>query len=177
MAKENVSPSGDGIMPSGENWNTAEGFSKLNVLRLLVETNLYEILARFGRQNLEEELPPQVMANRRLEAIERFVFILHQIITNTNFAIKDKVDKDAMLRLKGRIDLVESSLDGVYLDIANDVTKEYETKINEAHFRLCLNILSSIKEELFGVLNRASLIYRASEETDLDAIMNSLMLD
>jgi hypothetical protein len=177
MARENISPTSDGLMPSGENWNTAEGFSKLNVLRLLVETNLYEILARFGRQNLEEELPPQVMANRRLEAIERFVFILNQIITNTTFAIKDRSDKDIMLRLKGRIDRVEESLDGIYLDVSNDVTKEYETKINEKHFRLCLNILSDIKQDLFGVLNRASLIYRASEETDLDAIMNSIMLD
>jgi hypothetical protein len=154
-----------------------EGFSKLNILRPLVETNLYEILARFGRQNLEEDLPPQVLSNRRLEAIERFVFLLSQIISNTTFAIKDRSDKDIMLRLKQRIDNVEESLDGIYIDTSNDVTKEYETKINEPHFRLCLNILSDIKQDLFAVLNRASLIYRASEETDLDAIMNSIMLD
>ena len=176
MARENLYKS-DGMLPAGENWNAADGFSKLNILRLLVETNLCETIAQFGVQNIDDISTPEILTQKRIIAINRLIFILHQIMTNTRFAIKTHLDTDLMLLLKQRLDSVEEFIEGIKYETINSVTKEVNTMINEKHFKICLDILSSIKEELFGVLNRASLIFKSSEETDLDGLLNSLMLD
>jgi hypothetical protein len=153
-------------------WNIADGFTKINVLKILIEINLYEEMAKFGGRNGEEVIPSEI-PYKRVEGFDRLMFSLRQIISNCMFQI-EREDKDKIKALVERIDLVESFSDGICDITKNDVTKESELKINDIHFRKLLDILTNIKEELHFILNRAGLIFRKGEETDLDEFMKSV---
>ena len=58
--------------------------------------------------------------------------------------------------------------------MTNDVTKETELRINEDHFIKCFDILRAIKDELNFPINRAGLIFKASDTMDIDEIMKSI---
>jgi len=166
--------SGEGVI-AGEttSWNIADGFTKINVLKILIEINLFEIMAKFGKQNLEEEVNPHEIPYRRVDGFDRMIFALRQIISNCMFQIETE-DIEKVKALVERIDLVESFSDAIANTLKNDVTKETELRINEAHFMRCLDILSDIKEQLHKYLNKAGLIFRKGEETDLDEFMKSV---
>jgi hypothetical protein len=165
--------SGEGVMQEGTtSWNIADGFTKINVLKPLIEINLFEELARFGYRNGEECMQSEI-PYKRVEGFDRLMFSLRQIISNCMFQI-DTEDKTKIKELVDRIDLVESVAEGISTIVKNDVTKEEILKINEEHFRTCLDSLSNIKEDLHFILNRAGLIFRRGEETDIDEFMKSV---
>lgn len=166
--------SGEGVF-QGETttWNIADGFTKINVLKILIEINLYEVMAKFGKQHLEEEINNSEIATRRVEGFDRMIFALRQIISNCMFQI-DKDDKTKVEELIERVDFVESKAENIATEFTNEVTKETELRINEEHFRNCLDTLSDIKKQLHFYLNRAGLIFRKGEETDLDEFMASV---
>lgn len=174
MGSTGEKASGEGTF-GGESttWNIADGFTKINVLKILIEINLYEVMAKFGKQNLEEQISDNEIAHRRVDGFDRMIFALRQIISNCMFQI-DKDDKDKVEELIERIDFVESKAENIATTFTNDVTKEDELKINEEHFRNCLDTLSDIKKQLHFYLNRAGLIFRKGEETDLDEFMKSV---
>lgn len=163
--------SGEGVI-QGEttSWNTADGVSKILILKILIEINLYETLAKFGKQNFDDEVMPSEIPYKRVDGIDRMIYSLRQIISNCMFQI-EKEDKPKMMELVARIDLVESYSGAISTTLKNDVTKETELRINEKHFRICLDILSNIKEELHSLLNHAGLIFRRDEGTDLEEFM------
>ena len=166
--------SGEGVIQGDTNtWNVADGWTKINVLKPLIEANLFETMAKFGKQNLEDEFDPHQIAHNRVEGFDRMMFVLRQTISNTMFKI-DRDDKEKVQKLIERLDLVESVADGIASDMVNDVTKEHELRINEDHFRRCLDVLTDIKQQLNSCLNKAGLIFRQSEETDLDEFMRSV---
>jgi len=166
--------SGEGVVASETtSWNIADGFTKINVLKILIEINLYEVMAKFGKQNLEDDVVPSEIPYRRVDGFDRMIFALRQIITNCMFAI-EKEDKEKVNKIVERIDNVEKYSDGICTITTNDVTKEVALRINEEHFGKCLDILSNVKEELHFILNRAGLIFRKGEETDLDEFMKSV---
>ena len=154
-------------------WNIADGFTKMNILKILIEINMYEETSKFGYRT-GEEIPYHEVPHKRVEGFDRMMFALRQIISNCMFQItKDDIDK--MKRLVERIDLVESVSDGISNTVTNDVTKETVLRINEEHFRKCLDILSEIKQELHSLLNHAGLIFRLDTDTmDLDQFMSSV---
>ena len=169
MAKEGE----DIIQGATKEWNVSDGFTKIDVLKILIEINLFEVMAKFGKQNLEEIVPFEEIPQRRVDGFDRMIFALRQIISNCMFQI-DKDDKDKVNRLVERIDAVESRAGGIATEFTNGVTHETQLTINEEHFRKSLDILSNIKEELHYVLNKAGLIFRRGEETNLDEFMKSV---
>ena len=162
------------VSQESEMWNIADGFTKIKILRLLIELDIHETIALFGRKDMEEFVPEESIPHKRVEAIHRMMFCLRQLIGNCKFSI-DKKDKYAINNLIGRIDNVESVINGISYEITNDVTKEKLLRINESHFRKCFDILKDVKDELNIPINRAGLIFRMSEGVDLDAIMNSII--
>lgn len=166
--------SGEGVI-GGEtsSWNVADGFTKINVLKILIEINLFEVMAKFGKQHMEEEVNFSEIPYRRVDGFDRMIFSLRQIISNCMFQI-EKEDKEKVNELIERIDLIESLSDGISTTMRNDVTKETELRINEEHFRKCLDALSDIKEKLNFYLNKAGLIFRKGEETNLDEFAKSI---
>jgi hypothetical protein len=167
--------SGEGVMSLGQNaWNIADGYTKIKLLKILIELDLYEEMANFGFRSDDPNFNYNVVPNKRIEGLQRMIFSLRQLVGNSNFAITDKSDKEVMKGLLLRIDNVEVVLDGISDISYNDVTKEEILMINEDHFMRCLKILRSIKDDLNFPINRAGLIFRKGEETNIDEFMKSI---
>ena len=105
---------------------------------------------------------------------QAFIFDLKQLIGNCEFAIERGYDERLIKKFVERIEQVEEFTDGISSSYINEVTKEETLRINESHFKICFNILQRIKNELNFPLNRASLIFKASDELDLDAVMRGI---
>jgi hypothetical protein len=168
--------SGENVISLGtQAWNIADGFTKIKILRLLIELDLHETIAMFGKKDMEEQTDPTNIPYRRVEAFERMIFSLKQLIGNCRFSIEKGADEKTIAGMIERIEQVDAVAGGVASSFVNDVTKEESLRINEDHFKNCFNILRSIKDELNFPINRAGLIFRQSDEMDLDKIMNDII--
>lgn len=166
---------GEGVISLGSQaWNIADGFTKIKILRILINIDLNETIAMFGRKDMEDLTSDYEVPYKRYEALQRVLFDLKQLIGNCKFAINKGIDEDRLEYFLKRLDNVEKVFDGVADHLVNDVTKEDELRINEEHFRKCFNILRSIKDELNFPINRAGLIFKASETMDIDEIMRDI---
>jgi len=154
--------------------NIADGFTKIKILRLIIQLDLDEEIAMFGRKDDLDQIPFEELPYRRVDAFEKFIFHLRQLIGNCKFAIERGIDEKIINQFEERIDQVDEVGNGIATQFFNDVTKENSLTINEIHFKKCINILQNIKNELNFPVNRAGLIFRQGEELDLDAIMRSV---
>jgi len=155
-------------------WNIADGFTKIKILRLIIQLDLDEEIAMFGRKDDLDPTPYEQIPYKRVEAFEKFIFHLRQLIGNCKFAIERGIDEKIIAQFEERIDQVEQYSDGIASHFVNDVTKESDLKINEKHFKKCITILQNIKNELNFPVNRAGLIFRQGETLDLDEVMRTI---
>jgi len=110
----------------------------------------------------------------RLEAMFRLIDALKLIIENSMFACKS-ADRIKLKGLRGQIIDVEKYIAGIKSIKTNQQTKREVVEINEKHFTLCLNKLREIKELIYYPINQNGLIFRTSEEVDLDKIKSELI--
>ena len=164
----------DAIGLGTQAWNIADGFTKIKILRLVIQLDLDEEIARFGRKDEQDDIPNEFIPHRRVEYFEKFIFHLKQLIGNCKFAIDKGYDEKLMTNYFNRIEGVEDVADGIASTFVNEVTKEEELKINEKHFKVCFRVLQEIKDELNFPINRAGLIFRQGDELDLDAVMRQI---
>lgn len=166
----------DALSLGSETWNTADGFVKIKILRLLIALDRYETMSQFGVDELGEEVyfTPNDIAKRRRDALFRFSSTLRQLLGNVRFALK-KGDVIGVNEFLSRIKNVENYLPDIMTSKENMVTKEIEIQINEDHFNTCFGILQNIKEEINFPINQAGLIFKTTDEVDLDAIMNEII--
>lgn len=155
-------------------WNIADGFTKIKILRILIQLDLDEEIAIFGRKDDSESINESDIPYRRVESFNKFIFHLKQLIGNCKFSIEKGFDEMIISQLLTRIDNVEKVSDGVASYFINDITKESELRINEKHFMICFNVLQKIKDELNFPVNRAGLIFRQGEEMDIEAVMKQV---
>ena len=155
-------------------WNIADGFTKIKILRILIQLDLFETIAMFGRNDIEEQVPQDEIPYRRVEGFDRIIFALRQLIGNCQFAIEHGRDEEKINSYLERIECVERVAGGISDNVTNEVTKENTLRINEEHFRKCFDILRAIKDELNFPVNHAGLIFRQGEELDLDKIMRDI---
>ncbi len=159
-------------------WNVADGYTKLKILRQLIQLDRYETISQFGTEDIDEEilqgLTPNQIFKRRIEALERFVATLRQLLGNVRFAIKKK-DKEVIASYFQRVNNVEPYLQKVYSINEDQVTHEELIVIDEKMFRQVLDILIKVKDEINTPFNNANLIFRASEEMDLEKIMDEIV--
>lgn len=158
-----------------EAWNVAEGYTKIKILRHLITMDRWEIIAEFGAEEIDEAniLDEKTLAKRRVEALQRLYSTLKQLIGNVLFAL-NKNDKEKVKGYLERLKNIEEVLGNVYTAEEDDFDGE-TFKINEKLFSLVREILHEIKDELNTPLNNAGLIFRTSEEVDLDKIMNDIV--
>jgi len=165
----------DALGSETQAWNSADIFSKLKISRILVQLDLDEEIALFGRKDEQEDISEQLIPHRRVEYLQKFIFHIRQLMGNCKFAIdRGGYDEKTIKHLDDRLEQVEMVMDGIASNFVNEVTKEEELRINEKHFKTCFNILQMVKDELNFVLNRASLIFRQGNELDLDAVMRGI---
>ena len=156
-------------------WNIADGYTKIKILRIIIQLDLDEEIAMFGRKDDTELISHEELPYKRVEGFHKFIFHLKQLVGNCKFAIEKRSTEELMLEnFIKRIDNVDNVGDGISDIFINDITKESELRIHEKHFKKCFDILREIKDELNFPINRAGLIFRQSDELDIDDIMRDI---
>ena len=173
MAKKEVQ--GD-VQLGTDPYNVADGYTKLKILKLLYQLDVWDTVAQFGTENLDEDIVMDAnqIKKRRVEGLERFLSITRQLIGNTYFAIK-KEDHSLIDSYKARVKNVQEMLPQLYKISKGDKFNDEEFEINEVLFKAMLLILQEIKDEINTPLNKAGLIFRQSEEMDLDKMMEEII--
>lgn len=159
-----------------EAWNVAEGYTKLKILRLMIQVDRYDTIAQFGTEEIGDDfnLDYNTIAKKRIEGFQRFVSTLKQLMGNVKFAIK-KPDKDGLQGLENRLSNVEEIMGNLYSEETDDLSKTVTIVINEMLFATGLSILQDLKKDLHVPMNKAGLIFRESDEVDIDKIMNEII--
>lgn len=163
----------EGTAESGsESWNVAQGYTNLKILKPLVEMDKYVKIALRGSEEIEFSLmlSPEQKVQARIEGIKALVECLRETFENSDFAMEKQGTRDKMEELSQRVEIVAQYLDGVSYNESDARTGSVVTKIDEAHFSNCLNELRDIKKEIPQSLNKNNLIFRGSDEVDLDKL-------
>lgn len=165
------------IEKSTDAWNVAQGYTHLKILKPLVETDKLVKMAIYGTENIEEsiQIPEQIKIQIRIEAMNRLIDTLREIIENSDFAMNQKGSQEDLEKLNERIENVEQVINGISKKTIDQRTGTNQTTINEEHFWICLEELRSIKKEIAKPLNKNSLIFPTSDEVDLDKLKNELI--
>lgn len=156
-------------------WNVAEGYTKLKILKQLIFLDRYENIALYGVDDMDEDeaYDESAISKKRETALLRYVSTLKQLLGNVEFAI-GKEDQAKIKGFRSTIEEIEEYLDGVSYVRINQVANTSELKINEIHMKICIDILQNIKNEINKPINKAGLIFRESDEVNIDQIMKEI---
>jgi len=167
---------GEDLSVGSEAWNIANSYVKAKILRQLILLDMYEDIAQYGVVEMEEErmYSANDIAKRRKDGLMRFISTLKQLLGNVRFALR-KGDVQGINEFFERIKNVEQYLEGITTTKENMITREIEIKINEEHFNTCFGVLQNIKDEINFPINKAGLIFKSSEEVDLDKLMMDIV--
>jgi len=99
---------------------------------------------------------------------------INQLLGNVLFAIK-KEDQDIVKALVDRVKNIEEFIPKAFEQKEDVISHSVEFKINNDVFNQIIVILQDVKDKLNTPLNNAGLIFRPSEEIDLDKIMNEII--
>jgi hypothetical protein len=157
-------------------WNVADGFTKLKILRQLLQLDKWETIAQFGTEEVDEDLNYDAyqIKKRRVEALERFISTTRQLIGNVLFALK-KEDQIKVESYLDRLKELQRHIPQLYTQSMADNINDRKFDINEKLFETIFLILQEIKDGLNVPLNKAGLIFRPTEEVDLDKIMQDIV--
>ena len=167
---------GGDITLGSDAWNVADGFTKIKILRLLIQLDRYDTIAQFSTEEFDEDynFDQNFINKRRCEAIERFISALRQLLGNVLFALRKEDLAGVSSDLK-RVKQLQTFLPDLYSTKMDEVSKEVLFEINENLFQKILLILQEIKDKINTPLNKAGLIFRPTEEIDLDKIMGEII--
>jgi hypothetical protein len=167
----------EAVERGNEAWNVAQGYTHLKILKGLVEMDDYVVMAIYGTLKIDNSFvtPEFIKVKLRIEAINRLVDKIFEVIENAEFAMTNKNTREHLQSLFKRTELVESVLNGIARTVIDQRTQESKIMINEDHFWACLNELRSIKKLLPHPLNANNLIFPSSDEIDLDKIKTDLI--
>lgn len=157
-------------------WNVADGYTKLKILRQLIQLDRWETIAQFGTEEVDEDMNySSVQLNkRRVESLERYISTLRQLIGNTLFALRSD-DQSKVEGYLEKLKLYSSYIPKVYEQDTGDNLNDDSFEIKEELFNKIFEKLQDIKDGLNTPLNKAGLIFRPTEEVDLDKIMNDII--
>ena len=168
--------SGSGVI-GGTNesntWNVADGFTKIGVLKPLIEIALFERMMKFGKQDLEKNIPNDEIVRNRIEGARNLFFTMNQILSTCAFKIK-KFEALKIPGIKKRIRQLEEKLPYGYKNYFNEITKERVIVIDDEYFDKLLRVASDIKEEIHQILDRAGMIFKIGDEIDIDDFIKSV---
>lgn len=147
---------------SSENWNVADSYSKIKIMKLLMEIDEYIKIAKTGVAELQDEfmVNPQTKIQARILAVNRFHMTLEMLINNSSFGVKkaDKETLDQWLKALKQIDLSKTH------SIVTDKDQRMSQSIKEHEFGIILNILIDIHRKILVPLNDAGMIYPGGED-------------
>lgn len=165
---------GTNVENGSESWNVAQGYTNLKILKPLVEMDKLVKVALYGSEYIEDFIQlqqnPELLVSLRVQALMRLIDCLKEIDENSDFAMEKQGTKDKLKELSEKTKIVEQYIGGITWIESDARTGAKVTKINEEHFTNCLNALREIKKEIPTPLNQNSLIFRGSDEMDLDKL-------
>lgn len=165
------------IESKSDSWNVADGFTKLKILKPLVEMDKLVKMAIYGAENIDETFNliqyPEMKVMLRIEALNRLIDTLRETIENSRFACK-KEEKAILDELERRVFDVREVLPAIAIEQSDQRTNERRVVINEEHFSTCLEELRAIKKTIPEPLNKSALIFPTSDEIDLAKIKEQI---
>lgn len=176
IMNKKTSDFGGDVNLGSDAWNVADGYTKLKILRQLIMLDRWDTIAQFGTEEIDEDLPynSNQIKKRRVEALQRFHSTIKQLLGNVLFALR-KEDKPKVEGLLDRVKTTEEFLAKTFEEDDGDSINDVQFEINEDLFKKILDILQDVKDQLNTPLNNAGLIFRPTEEVDLDKIMNDIV--
>lgn len=176
MVKKGGSEFGGEINAGSDAWNVADGYTKLKILRQLIMLDRWDTIAQFGTEEIDEDRAynDNQLKKRRVEGLERFYSTIKQLLGNVLFALR-KNDQPIVKALVDRIKNIEEFIPKAFEEKEDLISHSIDFKINEEIFNKLIEILQDVKDQLNTPLNNAGLIFRPSEEIDLDKIMNEII--
>jgi hypothetical protein len=178
MVKKRGNGQGEGgeISLGTDAWNVADRFMQMKVEKLLEELDVLEDLCEHGTIVFDQDefYTPNQMRKRRVEALEKFVSKLRQLIGNTKFSMNKK-DKELYDQFSTSIENYKPYIRKCYRQTQGDNLNEDIFEINEVLFNKIFKKMQEIKDEILYPLNHAGLIFRQSEDIDLDKITRDLI--
>ena len=158
-------------------WNVADGYTQLKILRQLIMLDRWDTIAQFGTEEIDEDniFSDNQIKKRRVEALQRFHSTIKQLLGNVKFAMKREDHKTIDLMIE-RINTTEEYLQSCFTIKEDQISHDDLFSINEKLFKNILDILEVVKDDLNTPLNNAGLIFRPTEEVDLDKIMNDIVM-
>lgn len=175
MAKQGGDFGGD-VNLGSDAWNVADGYTKLKILRQLIMLDRWDTIAQFGTEELDEDIGynNNQIKKRRVEGLERLHSTIKQLLGNVLFAMK-KEDVITVKTLIDRVDIAGEFIPKCFEEEEDLISHEITFKIKEELFKKIIEILQDVKDQLNTPLNNAGLIFRPTEEVDLDKIMGDII--
>lgn len=167
-----------GMVSETGNWNVADSYSRMKIMKPLIMCDLYEDIAIFGYESIIEELdnyqaPPNDVI--RIKAVKRLIRELLRLIDNAKFAMKKSGTKKEILKYRHYLENLEKILPKVI-----EVDYEYQNEnnsvsiVDEKSFNQILEKISEIKSKINEPLNKNHLIFTDKEEFDPKAFKERL---
>jgi len=165
-------PSGDDVHTGTEAWNIAQYFTGFSIALPLRDLNDLEDIARFGSVVMDDDLVMSAdhIDKRRAEAVRRYWQKLKQIVSDTFMKVK-KADKENAEAIQKWLSSIPSFFDALLSIKKNNVSNEDAIEVNEEFLTELLNKLVEKKQEYLVILDHTGLIFKESDEVDLDKLM------
>ena len=165
----------DSIVSPTETWNIGKNFSMYHVLLPFIECKRLVKICLFGVDDISEDMIPKEIKNlNKINALNRLLEELKQIIDDTNF-VMDKTTKKTMEGLKKKLGDVEKVIDGISYEVIDTRTGYGSTVLFEKHYSNCLNVLRVVLSEIKSPLNIKDLIFASGGEIDLEKLKQELI--
>ncbi len=155
---------------TSDNWNVADSYSKIKIMKLLAEIDEYIKIAKTGVSELSEEfmVAPQMRNNARIMALNRLHMTIEMLINNSSFGVKKK-DKTKLGQWYKALKTIK--LDRTHSQVSNkDGAKTMNIK--EPEFGVVLNTLIDIHRHILTPLNDAGMIYPSGGDDDWEMDMS-----
>lgn len=175
--KKGFTPVEEGGVHTGtEAWNIAQYYTGYSIALPLKELNEYEDIARFGVIRMDEDLlmDDDQFNKRRAEAVKRYWQKLKQIVGDTMFKVISKDRKEAQ-EIHEYIKTLPKYFDALITNHSDAITHEDHLMINEEFLTIFMDKLVMVKEKYLVILDRTGLIFRTTDEVDLDKLTNEFI--
>ncbi len=151
------------------NWNIAQQYAYNMILKPLMLINEYKTIATFGTSDLinEFEVPEEVKTVAKISAIKRMHNTMEDVVSGCKFALK-KDDVEFMEKIGVALKQIEPDLVTISKSVqkTNATGSSQHIVIIELNFNKVFNMLKRLHEAMLHPMNRAELIFRASDRSD-----------
>lgn len=166
----------DYVISESGNWNVAADFSKIKIMKLLAICDIYEDIALYGYNTIEEET--MNMGNNsdqlKIMGLKRLVNELIKIIQNSKFAMKKGKSPKRMQKLLETLKELYPLINSLYKITSSVKTHSRTFKIIPDKYDMFLNMIQSIKSQINYYLNENDLIFTHTEDFDPSEYKNKI---